>query len=303
MNKSLDELGSLSFIYMNEGVDKMFNKLSRRQQVIYLTESGLIPYSERLRLLQDPDRERVKIPAKHYNKWQDFTAHYPPAYFQDLYQKEGVVPLVLGDAAYPEGLVETHKPALVLFCQGDLTLLKRLALAVVGSRKMTAYGQEALESFLPEVAKKLVIVSGLANGIDCVSHQIAMEEQGKTIAVIGTGLGQVYPDNHAKLQSQIARDHLLVSALPYHAGAKRWHFPYRNEIIAGLSAACLVVEAGHKSGSLITANYALQANRDVFAVPGPINQPLSRGTNELIQAGAKLILTSQDILEEYSHLF
>ncbi|MHA6380875.1 DNA-processing protein DprA [Aerococcus sanguinicola] len=96
---------------------------------------------------------------------------------------------------------------------------------------------------------------------------------------------------------------MLVSALPYHAGAKRWHFPYRNEIIAGLSAACLVVEAGHKSGSLITANYALQANRDVFAVPGPINQPLSRGTNELIQAGAKLILTSQDILEEYSHLF
>ncbi|KAA9301891.1 DNA-protecting protein DprA [Aerococcus sanguinicola] len=289
-------------LYMNEGVDKMFNQLSRRQQVIYLTESGLVPYSERYRLLVDPQKQKIKIPSKAYAQWQDFLSQYPPTYFQEVYQKEGVVPLVVGDPAYPKALLETHKPALVLFCQGDITLFKRLSLSVVGSRKMTTYGQEALKKLLPPLVEKLVIVSGLANGIDCLSHQIAIERQGKTIAVIGTGLGQVYPDQNASLQGQIARDHLLVSPLPYHAGAKRWHFPYRNEIIAGLSAACLVVEAGQKSGSLITANYALQANRDVFAVPGPITQPLSRGTNELIQAGAKLILTSQDILEEYSHL-
>ncbi|MFV8815967.1 DNA-processing protein DprA, partial [Aerococcus urinaeequi] len=147
------------------------------------------------------------------------------------------------------------------------------------------------------LSEAVVIVSGLAKGVDAYTHQAAMSG-GETIAVIGTGLLTSYPSDHHKLQAEIAHNHLLVSPLPNHAKIQRWHFPYRNLTIAGLSQATMVIEAAEKSGSLITANYALQENRLVFAVPGPISNPLSVGTNQLIYYGATPALQASEILRD-----
>ncbi|GAX05856.1 DNA processing protein [Secundilactobacillus pentosiphilus] len=209
--------------------------------------------------------------------------------------------LTFFDAQYPLMLKESWLPPVVLFYQGNLDLLtaSRL-LSIVGSRKASPYAEIALKKILPEItAQDFVVVSGLAAGVDSLSHRLALRNHGHTIGVIATGLNLSYPASSQKLQQYMAEHELVISEYPLDAVGKRYRFVERNRLIAGLSQATLVVQAQEKSGSLITANLALQNNRDVMAVPGRIDDLLSCGCNQLIQAGAKAVLTARDILDEY----
>jgi len=207
--------------------------------------------------------------------------------------------LTIADAAYPEQLKETYAPPLALYFLGDLRRLNSPQLAVVGSRHPTNYALRAMRLLLPDVVEhRVCLVSGLAQGVDTLTHQVALAHRGTTIAVIGTGLDKCYPAANRALMTTLAHHQLVLSEYPWGTKGARHHFPERNRIIAGLSQSVLVVEAAHHSGSLITANIALQENRNVLAVPGTIDGKNSVGTNELILAGAKPILNSEHIMEE-----
>ncbi|MGO1225118.1 MAG: DNA-processing protein DprA, partial [Leuconostoc falkenbergense] len=170
--------------------------------------------------------------------------------------------------------------------------------AVVGTRTATPYGLAVMRHLLPEVVKSgIAVVSGLAKGLDVMAHQITFANSGVPIAVIGTGIDMTYPAQNQALQQQIGQQGLVLSEYPPGTGPQRSHFPARNRIIAGLSSATLVIEAQQKSGSLITANLALQNNREVMVVPGSIFSENSLGANELLRFGAKMVTKSTDIME------
>lgn len=191
------------------------------------------------------------------------------------------------DDAYPEKLRQIYRPPLLLFASGDVSLLRRETVAIVGARLATAYSRKVIRKLMPNlVAQRLVVISGLASGADGMAHAAALQQKGKTIAVIGNGLNYFYPAVHEHMQKQIAQNGLVISEYLPDTPPRPWRFPERNRIIAGLAEHVLVTEAKVRSGSLITANLALQENRNVFAVPGPITSSLSQGTNRLIKAGA-----------------
>lgn len=205
----------------------------------------------------------------------------------------------LGHPYYPQTLYEAPDPPILFFASGDLTLLKNPALAIVGSRNPTAQGKETTADFSQTLSRSgLTVVSGMASGIDGVAQQCALKEQGKTIAVLGTGIDRVYPAQHHGLAHKIAQQGLLLSEFPLGTPPISTHFPKRNRIIAGLSLGTLVVEATLHSGSLITAKLATDMGREVFAIPGSIHSPQSKGCHWLIRQGAKLVESAQDILEE-----
>ncbi len=207
------------------------------------------------------------------------------------------------DESYPRLLKETTGAPLVLFVQGDTALISQAQLAIVGSRNPTATGAETAEQFAYYLAEAgLIITSGLASGIDAASHRGALNAKGKTIAVCGSGLQHIYPRSHKKLSEEIIHNGALVSEFPPNASAKSHYFPMRNRVISGLSLGVLVIEAALKSGSLITARFAAEQNREVFAVPGSIHNPLARGCHQLIRQGAKLVETAGDIVEELGTL-
>lgn len=274
--------------------------------LVYAFESGIFTYRELADMIQaqvtsvkDLDRHIQGLQdTQKLKAWGRFKQKYSLAYFRKLYKRYHIQPVTILDTqTYPKALLQTYQPNLVLFCQGNLAFFQKPAMAVVGSRQMTTYGKSAIDQLIPELSEAVVIVSGLAKGVDAYTHKRAMAH-GDTIAVIGTGLLTSYPSDHLKLQAAIAQNQLLVSPLPNHAKIQRWHFPYRNLAIAGLSQATMVIEAAEKSGSLITANYALQENRLVFAVPGPISNPFSAGTNQLIYYGATPALQASEILRD-----
>lgn len=203
------------------------------------------------------------------------------------------------DACYPALLREIADPPLMLFVRGDVSCLSSPQLAVVGSRNPTPAGGETAQAFASSLASAgLCITSGLAVGIDAKAHQGAMAAQGRTIAVAGTGLDRVYPARHRELAHEIAGAGALVSEFMLGTPPARENFPRRNRLISGLAVGTLVVEAAIKSGSLITARLAGEQGREVFAIPGSIHSPLSRGCHALLRQGAKLVETAQDILEE-----
>lgn len=209
--------------------------------------------------------------------------------------------LPLGDPLYPDGLLQTADPPLLLYVHGQREVLGPQVhrLAVVGSRNPTAQGVENAQSFARALAASGVcIVSGLALGIDAAAHQGALAAGGNTIAVVGTGLDRVYPRQHRELAHAIAAQGALVSEYPIGTPPLAAHFPQRNRIISGLSQGTLVVEAALQSGSLITARTALEQGRDVYAIPGSIHAPQAKGCHALIKQGAKLVESAQDILED-----
>ena len=207
--------------------------------------------------------------------------------------------LTLGDPSYPVGLLETADPPLLLYLQGRSELLGEPGLAVVGSRNPTSQGKENARSFSAHLSQAgLTIVSGLAMGIDGAAHEGGLAGTGSTVAVVGTGLDRVYPRRHLELAHRIANQGLIVSEYPIGMPPLPPNFPLRNRIIAGLTRGTLVVEAALQSGSLITARLASEAGRDVFAIPGSIHSPQSRGCHALIKQGAKLVDSAQDILDE-----
>jgi DNA processing protein len=207
--------------------------------------------------------------------------------------------LTLADGEYPQSLLQTADPPVVLYVCGRVELLQHAALAVVGSRNPTPGGLADAEAFAEALSHAgLTIVSGLALGIDAAAHRGGLRGASSTIAVLGTGLDRVYPARHRELAHDIAQRGLLISEFALGTPAVASNFPRRNRIISGLARGCLVVEAALHSGSLITARQALEQGRDVFAVPGSIHSPLSKGCHWLIKQGAKLVESAQDVLEE-----
>jgi DNA processing protein len=204
-----------------------------------------------------------------------------------------------GDAQYPGALLALGHAPPVLYYVGDPELLNAPAFAIVGSRSATAQGKENARAFARALSDAgLVVVSGLALGIDGAAHEGALEGAASTIAVVGTGLDRVYPARHRDLAHRIAKSGGLLSEFAPGTPPREYHFPRRNRLISGLSRGVLVVEATLQSGSLITARYAGEQGRDVFAIPGSIHSPLSKGCHKLIREGAKLTETAHDILEE-----
>jgi DNA processing protein len=207
--------------------------------------------------------------------------------------------LALGDADYPPRLLELPDPPTILYAKGRVELLARPALAVVGSRSATAQGLANAESFARALSDQgLTIVSGLALGIDAAAHTGGLAGAASSIAVVGTGLDRVYPARNRDLARRLAEEGVLVSEFPLGTPARAANFPRRNRILSGLAQGVLVVEAAIHSGSLITARLAAEQGREVFAVPGSIHSPLSKGCHQLLKQGAKLVESAQDVLEE-----
>lgn len=207
--------------------------------------------------------------------------------------------VTLADADYPKALLEIADPPPLLYAKGNLALLNKLSIAIVGSRNASVQGEKNAEAFAQGLAEHgLCIVSGLALGIDGAAHRGALKAKGDTIAVVGTGLDMVYPAQHRDLAHQIASSGLIISEFPLGTRSKPQNFPRRNRLISGLSLGCLVVEANLKSGSQITARLSAEQGREVFAIPGSIHSPLAKGCHQLIKQGAKLVDSLQDIVEE-----
>ena len=207
--------------------------------------------------------------------------------------------VTLADTAYPRLLLETQDPPPLLYAVGRLELLERPALAVVGSRNATAQGARNAEQFAQAFSEAgLTIVSGLALGIDAAAHRGGLAGAASTIAVLGTGVDVVYPRQNAALAQRIAESGLLLSEFALGTPGAAHHFPQRNRLISGLSQGCLVIEAALASGSLITARAAAEQGREVFALPGSIHSPLSKGCHALIKQGAKLVESADDVLAE-----
>jgi DNA processing protein len=208
--------------------------------------------------------------------------------------------ITLVDDAYPPLLREIVDPPLALHFRGDVSLLARPAVAIVGSRRASPYGVNAASHLARQIASAgIVIVSGGARGIDAAAHQAALEANGATIAILGTGIDVVYPRSNRRLFRMVEERGLILSEFAPGTPPKRENFPMRNRVISGLARGTLIVEATSRSGSLITARMAAEQGRDVFAVPGSIFSAGSEGTHRLVQYGAKLVHDANDVLEEF----
>jgi DNA processing protein len=218
-------------------------------------------------------------------------------------KKDNAHVVTFADSAYPKQLLEISNPPAVLYAIGNLHWLNHPSLAMVGSRSATPQGEKNAEDFAESLCNEgLCVVSGMALGIDGAAHRGALKANGATIAVVGTGLDIVYPARHRDLAHKIAERGLIISEFPLGTPSKAQNFPRRNRVISGLSLGCLVVEANIDSGSLITARLATEQGRDVFAIPGSIHSPVTKGCHQLIKQGAKLVETTQDILEELKNV-
>lgn len=263
---------------------KKFKSLKRIWQAnqLELAEAGLnldqITAVKEVVLKKNPDKEWQKL-----QKYQIDILIYPG---QD----------------YPKILKELPDPPGILYVRGKILPVDDIALAVVGSRKYSNYGERVTQELIyPLASQKITIVSGLALGIDTLAHRAALEAGGRTLAVLGCGLDQIYPVSNIRLADKIIAGHgAILSEFPLGMPALKYNFPIRNRIIAGLSLGTLVIEAAPNSGSLLTATAAIDYNREVLAVPGSIFAETSIGTNRLIKMGAKIVTTFEDILEELS---
>jgi DNA processing protein len=217
----------------------------------------------------------------------------------DEIEQLGLTTLTWEDPDYPSLLREIYAPPPLIYVRGELRADDEWAVGVVGTRRATAYGRHMARTLGGDLARNgVTVVSGLARGIDGESHRAALEAGGRTIAVMGCGLDRVYPPEHRNLAHQIAENGALISDYPVGTRPEARNFPPRNRLISGLSLGVLVVEAGARSGALITVDFALDQGREVFAVPGNVMSRSSAGTNRLIQNGAKMVLRLEDILEE-----
>ena len=214
-------------------------------------------------------------------------------------ERQGAKVLTWDDPAYPPRLLNIYNPPPVLYVKGEILSEDQWAVAVVGTRRATVYGKEAARWIAGDLARnRVTIVSGLARGIDSEAHRAALDAGGRTIAVLGSGIDIIYPPESRRLAQAVVERGALVSEYAIGTPPEAGNFPPRNRIISGLSLGVVIVEAGERSGALITADFALEQGREVFAVPGNIFRRKSRGTNKLIQQGAKPVLSVEDVLEE-----
>ncbi len=250
--------------------------------------------------------EQLKAVPGFERSVETFVAHRRKlALEQELTEIErlGLDVLTVADAGYPDALRAIAHPPPVLLVKGDLVEKDRVAIAIVGTRKPSDYGRMIAEKFSKELAERgFTIVSGMALGVDTAAHQGALNAGARTLAVLGGGFGHVYPQQNVPLVDEIAASGAVLTEFSPSTKPDRWTFPQRNRIISGLTRGTLVVEAGDRSGALITAKSATQQGREVFAVPGPITKASSRGAHRLIQQGAKLVVDVGDVLEEFPDL-
>lgn len=220
-----------------------------------------------------------------------------------LAKQLGLKILTQDDNEYPANLKNIPDPPIVLYIKGKLTQEDKYSLAIVGSRKASFYGLTSAQKFAYDLCERgFSVVSGLAYGIDTYAHRGALKKGGRTIAVMGSGFNHIYPQDNKRLAEEISSQGAVISEFSINTLPRRENFPRRNRIISGLSLGVLVVEAAQNSGALITADFALEQGRDVFAIPGELGSQTSFGTNNLIQQGAKLVSCADDILEEYALL-
>ena len=211
---------------------------------------------------------------------------------------QGIKVLTWDDPAYPDRLRQIAQSPCLLYIKGDILAEDAWAVAIVGTRRYSSYGRQVAENISHTLARNgITIISGLARGIDGIAHRAAMDAGGRTIAVLGSGLDILYPPEHRALAEEISNKGALISDYPLGTPPDGSNFPPRNRIISGLSKIIIVVEAGERSGALITATYAAEQGKDVFAVPGKISAPMSKGTNLLIKQGAHPLLDPQDVLD------
>ncbi len=258
----------------------------------------------------DPTLAKVfTLKKEEYEFYFSMTSKQVGPFLQDLknsekyvetYQQNNIQVVTLFDEIYPRLLKEIYDPPWVLYCKGNLSLFSdEKKISVIGTRDPSRNGLLSLEKIvLPLIQENWVVVSGLAVGIDGRAHTLSITNKGKTIAVLGSGFHHIYPQCHRNLATIIASEHLLISEYSPNTFPTKWNFPQRNRIISGLCLGTLVVEARKRSGSLITADLALQQGREVFAVPGSIVDNRTDGTHWLIQQGAKLTKCSEDVLNE-----
>jgi len=213
-------------------------------------------------------------------------------------QKAGINVIIWDDDLYPRRLKEIDQPPPVLYTLGDLTVQDEWAVAIVGTRRMTGYGRQVTEELAELLARHgVTVVSGLARGVDASAHQTCLTHGGRTIAVLGSGVDRIYPPEHRKLAEDIAKNGAVISDYPPGTPPESNNFPPRNRIISGLSRVVVVIEAGITSGALITSTFAAEQGRDVFALPGSIYANQSKGTNRLIQQGARPLIDVKDVLD------
>jgi DNA processing protein len=214
-------------------------------------------------------------------------------------EKNDVRIVTFADSAYPEGLKQIHDSPIVLYVKGDLKESDKFAIAVVGSRSSTDYGMQVAERMSQRLASSgLTVVSGMAKGIDTASHMGALKACGRTIAVLGSGIDVPYPAVNRGLMREIGSSGAVISEFPFGTPPNKENFPRRNRIISALSFGVIVIEATIDSGSLITVGYALEQGKEVFAVPGNINSKKSKGTNDLIKKGARLVESAEEVIDE-----
>ncbi|SRR5690606_15220858 len=288
-----------------------------REKLIHLHHCRGIGWKSIFRILQhDPTLSSIyNYPTSFYEKILPLSKHHLTIFLKDLhslsiqsmlkqYKENNVGIITIFDQEYPRLLKEIFDPPWVLYTAGNQVLLKsEKLLSVVGSRTPLHTSMECMTKVLvPLIKENWVLVSGLARGIDTMAHELAIEYNGHTVAVIAGGFHHIYPQENKELASTITQNHILISEYPPNTKPEKWQFPMRNRIISGLSHGTLVVEAKERSGSLITADQALNQGREVFAIPGSILELSCVGTNKLIQSGAKLVLNSEDIRLEMDHL-
>ncbi len=218
---------------------------------------------------------------------------------EDFLKEKNIHLLTLNDSNYPKYLKEIHYPPPILFFQGNIECLKNPILGIVGTRKPSPYGKHITQQFTEKLCHYFTIASGFAEGIDTIAHQTCVNQKKPTVAIMGVGLDKYYPQENTNLAEKIIENKgCLISEIPFFKAPERYHFPLRNRIISGLSKGVLIIEGKQKSGSLITANYALEQNREIFSIPGNISEETSSGTNNLIKQGAKCTTCPEDIFDE-----
>ncbi len=263
-------------------------------------------------LINDPELKKIyrdseyylqtefKIPLIKARSIYKYLRNSSPEQILSYFYSKNIFTMTILDSDYPLLLKDIYDPPFVMYGMGDRAVIaSERRLAVIGTRAPTSTGIQTVSKLVPAISRHdWTIVSGFARGIDSLAHWQTIKSSGKTIAVLGSGHSYLYPKENFSLFSQMSKKQLLLSEYPPDTPPQKWHFPARNRIISGLSKAVLIIEAKERSGSLITADQALEQGRDVFAIPGSIFSPQSKGTNFLIQQGAKLVLNEEDILQE-----
>lgn len=251
--------------------------------------------------LKDPKQlsEMTGIPLELAERIFEAKQAIIPKKILDESNRQGITLVHFLEESYPKNLSAVYDPPVILYVKGKLLPEDQFAIGIVGSRRSSGYGIQVASRFASELAEKgITIISGLALGIDRAAHEGALRAKGRTIAVLGSGIDVIYPAENRKLFEAIPESGALVSEFPLGVEPRPFHFPKRNRIIAGLSLGVLVVEAGEKSGSLITARLGADEGREIYAIPGRIDNPYSRGVHRLIREGAKLVTSPDEILED-----